>query len=284
MVQKYALTEDGSLYSWGCNLDGSLGYQGGNDGYEVSPMLGGETISYQNEPKRVDFSGAVEVASNGMATMLVLKEDGTVWAIGRSYMGNACLPDQSLKEFTQVMSGVARPGGTAEQPSSWARAEVDAALAAGIVPQALRSRYTQPATRAEFCALGVALYETVTGREITGRTAFQDTDDVNVEKLASLNVVGGVGDNRFDPDGLLTREQAAALLSRLAEAMGRPLAAREPGFADSGAISGWALSAVGQMQAAQIMGGVGDNRFDPAGSYTREQSIISMLRLYEAAG
>ena len=199
-------------------------------------------------------------------------------------MGNACLPDQSLKEFTQVLSGVARPGGTAEQPSSWARAEVDAALAAGIVPQALRSRYTQPATRAEFCALGVALYETVTGREITGRTAFQDTDDVNVEKLASLNVVGGVGDNRFDPDGLLTREQAAALLSRLAEAMGRPLAAREPGFADSGAISGWALSAVGQMQAAQIMGGVGDNRFDPAGSYTREQSIISMLRLYEAAG
>ena len=186
--------------------------------------------------------------------------------------------------LTACPAGGSAQSVTPEQPSSWARAEVDAALAAGIVPQALRSRYTQPATRAEFCALGVALYETVTGREITGRTAFQDTDDVNVEKLASLNVVGGVGDNRFDPDGLLTREQAAALLSRLAEAMGRPLAAREPGFADSGAISGWALSAVGQMQAAQIMGGVGDNRFDPAGSYTREQSIISMLRLYEAAG
>jgi hypothetical protein len=38
---------------------------------------------------------------------------------------------------------------------------------------------------------------------------------------------------------------------------------------------------VGQMQASGIMGGVGDNRFAPQGRYTIEQSITTMLRVFE---
>jgi len=40
---------------------------------------------------------------------------------------------------------------------------------------------------------------------------------------------------------------------------------------------------VGLVQGSGIMGGVGDNRFDPQGEYTREQSILTMLRLYKLA-
>jgi hypothetical protein len=29
------------------------------------------------------------------------------------------------------------------------------------------------------------------------------------------------------------------------------------------------------------MGGVGDNRFDPQGTYTREQSIVTIIRLFD---
>ena len=100
--------------------------------------------------------------------------------------------------------------------------------------------------------------------------------------LAGLGVVTGVGEGRFNPDGTLTREQAATMLSRLAAAMGSPLTAQAPTFADSAAISTWALDAVGQMQGSGIMGGVGDNAFDPQGSYSREQSMLTMLRLYES--
>ena len=35
------------------------------------------------------------------------------------------------------------------------------------------------------------------------------------------------------------------------------------------------------MQKSGVMGGVGDNKFDPKGSYTREQSIITMLRTHD---
>ena len=166
------------------------------------------------------------------------------------------------------------------QPSSWAIAQVNAAIEAKLVPQNLQSGYNQPTTRAEFCALAVALYENLKG-EITGRTSFTDTNDVNVQKAAFINVVGGVGNNRFDPNAQLTREQAAAMLARLADAVGKPFPKQEATFADNSVISSWAVDVVGQVQAAGIMGGVGDNRFAPQDPYTREQSIVTIMRLFD---
>lgn len=170
-----------------------------------------------------------------------------------------------------------------EAPSPWAAADVEAAIDTKIVPMTLRDDYTQPITRAEFCALGTALYETCMGREIDTVEEFDDTVDLNVGKMAGLGVVQGVGEGLFDPDGLLNREQAAAILARLAEKLGHPLEKREATFGDAGQVSPWAAEAVGQMQASGIMGGVGDNTFSPTLSYTREQSILTALRLLRLA-
>lgn len=169
----------------------------------------------------------------------------------------------------------------AEGPSSWAAADVDRAVAEGLVPQTLQEQYTQAATRAEFCALVVAVYESVTGQEIAGRTKFSDTTDVNVEKAAAIGVVSGVGNDAFSPDTGLTREQAATMLARLSTNVGKPLTKQAATFADNGSVSSWALEAVGQIQAAGVMGGVGNNLFVPQGAYTREQSIVTILRLYD---
>jgi len=163
----------------------------------------------------------------------------------------------------------------------WARDDIRAAVSQNLVPATLRDKYTVNITRAEFCALAVALYEVIMGREITGREKFIDTTDVNVEKAAFINVVNGVGGGRFDPNAGLTREQAAAMLSRLAVAVGKPLARKAASFADNAQIEEWAFNAVGQVQEANIMRGVGDNRFAPKDPYTREQSIVTILRLFD---
>lgn len=168
-----------------------------------------------------------------------------------------------------------------ETPSSWATEQVNAAISAGIVPEALQSKYTTATTRTEFCALAVALYETATGKEITGRSTFSDTTDANVQKMAFLGVVAGVGDNKFSPDTSLTREQAATMLSRLASVMNKPMPEQAPTFTDNGRIGSWAYDAVGHVQAAGIMSGVGDNQFSPSTAYTREQSIVTMLRMFD---
>ena len=225
----------------------------------------------------------VELWLNGMSIAdrwyyVLEAHEGTYTGAGKVY-------DAATGQVTGGGSA-ARPGApaqpAADQPSSWAAGQVDEAVSAGIVPESLQSAYTQSITRAEFCALATRLYETVKGTAITERVTFTDTADENVEKMAGLGVVTGVGEGRFDPDGTLTREQAATMLSRLAAAMGRPLTAQAPTFADSAAVSTWAVDAVGQMQGSGIMGGVGDNVFDPQGSYSREQSMLTMLRLYES--
>lgn len=176
-----------------------------------------------------------------------------------------------------LLSGVAFAN---EKPSSWAEEQVNSAIAANFVPSSLQGYYTQATTRAEFCALNVALYESIKG-EITGRATFNDTSDVNVEKLASIGVVNGVGNGAFAPKNNLTREQAATLVSRLADAIGSPLPKQETTFSDRNSILPYALEAVGQMQAAGIMGGIGNNTFAPQNPYTREQSIVMVMRMHD---
>ena len=170
---------------------------------------------------------------------------------------------------------------TRDQASNWAREYVREANDLGLVPSHLNARFTDAITRAEFTHLAVALYEATTGRTITGRTTFTDTDDVNVQMMAYLGVVQGVGGGRFNPDGLLTRQEAAAMLSRLIGVIETPMRNHPATFADGDSISSWAVDYVGQMRLFGIMGGVGGNRFDPNGRYTIEQSITTMLRVFQ---
>ena len=91
----------------------------------------------------------------------------------------------------------------------------------------------------------------------------------------------GVGDNKFDPDAQLTREQAAVMLARLSDAIDKPFPVQAATFADNAQMSSWALESVGRVQAAGIMGGVGNNTFAPKDPYTREQSIITVMRMFD---
>ena len=163
-------------------------------------------------------------------------------------------------------------------PSRWARHYLEWAISSKFVPDNLQNNFTQPITRAEFAALGVLYYERAHD-EIIGRTTFIDTTDINVEKLAYLGVISGVGGGRFNPDAPITREQAAVLLARLSEVAGRPLTAATADFADNANISSWAIDYVGKVQAAEIMDGIGNNIFSPQGVFSREQSIVTIFRM-----
>lgn len=164
-------------------------------------------------------------------------------------------------------------------PASWAAEHVKAAIAAGILPASLQNSYPKPITRAEFCALATAFYEKHTGTTAPREVQFSDTKDPNVEKMATLGVVNGVGNNAFAPDQAITREQAAVILVNLAAAMGNPFPSAAPTYADNASISGWAADQVGRAQAAGVMGGVGKNMFMPQQPYTREQSVVTIMRM-----
>jgi hypothetical protein len=71
------------------------------------------------------------------------------------------------------------------------------------------------------------------------------------------------------------------ILTNLAKDIGKPFPEKAATFADNAQVSSWALSGVGQVQAAGIMNGTGDNKFSPKSNYTREQSIVTILLLLD---
>lgn len=87
-------------------------------------------------------------------------------------------------------------------------------------------------------------------------------------------------DVNVGPNDPITREQAAAMLARLAEALGKPLpAAGSTPFTDT--VSDWAQENVAQVYNAGIMTGTSDTTFSAKSNYTIEQSIATMVRMAE---
>ena len=279
----YVIKTDGSLWGWGKDF---AQYPHGYINPEYKE-------TWYNKPQELIHDTIIHRAYAGNGVEYVITEDGSLWWY--TLYPSEATPVMSARitdNVEQVAVGhynamILKKDGnflfwtnSVEKSSTWAQVDVTTAINNGLVPQSLQKEYTQAATRAEFCAFAVNLYEKVMGKEITERLTFTDTTDINVEKMAALGVVNGIGNNRFNPNASLTREQAATMLSRLADAIGKPLPKQTATFSDNATISSWAFEAVGQMLTTGIMSGVGDNTFAPKNPYTREQSIVTILRLY----
>lgn len=180
--------------------------------------------------------------------------------------------------------------GAADAPSAWAKSSVDAARAAGLVPSQVDSAFDTPITREDFCSLAAAVYrawdrENVLQTASTGKVSFTDTDNADVLLCASAGVVNGVGNGKFAPDKNITRQEAASMLHRLGalnKNVKNDVNDRLPHvFADGEKIRSWARSDINWVYRQGIMNGTGSNQFTPDGAYTREQSIATMLRLYD---
>ena len=233
----------------------------------LSCATAGVTILYTTDNSDPKTNGRV------YNSQIVITQTTTIKAIAIK----AGVEDGPVSSFTYTVSAVI----TGEQPSEWARGEVAQALGIGLVPVSLQKNYKNAITRAQFCALGVTLYEKVKGREITERATFTDSTDINVQKLAGLKIISGVGNNKFSPNTTITREQAAAILTSLTQSLTGTAKWKQPDYADNAKISTWARESVGNCRELGIMGSVGNNMFNPKGNYTIEQSICTILRLYK---
>ena len=104
-----------------------------------------------------------------------------------------------------------------------------------------------------------------------------------VEWAADIGIVSGVGNDRFDPNAPITREQMAVMLYRYMEYKGFNLEANgiSTAFADEDDISLWALEAVSAIQGMGIVIGKQDNAYDPKATASRAEVATVFARLVE---
>lgn len=103
---------------------------------------------------------------------------------------------------------------------------------------------------------------------------------------AQNGVVNGVGKGKFDPEGMVTREQMAAVLYRYAQQKGFDTSARGDlsGFADSGAVSPWATEPMGWAVGSGLIGGStsgGKLLLHPADGATRAEVAAILVRFVD---
>ena len=201
--------------------------------------------------------------------------------------------------------------------SNWAAEDIINAISMGYLdddPDAfgyqpattnlLGSDYTRAITRGQFASLAVRYYETlmsdITGEDYTipvatGDDVFADcSGNTDMAKAFNLGIMGGYNsaDSRsgvyVGPNDLITREQAATMLTRLMEklieafdSVGRTgwtvWYADDLPFVD--AISDWAYDGVRAVYGVGAMTGTSNTTFSPKDNYTIEQSIVTLMRI-----
>lgn len=201
--------------------------------------------------------------------------------------------------------------------SNWAAEDIITAIRMGYldddpdafgyqpaVTDLLGSDYTKAITRGQFASLAIRYYETlmsdITGEDYTipvnsGDDVFADcSDNTDMAKAYTLGILGGYNsaDTRsgvyVGPNDLITREQAATMLTRLMECLiddfdsvGRTgwtvWYADSLPFTDS--ISDWALDGVRAVYGVGAMTGTTGTTFSAKSPYTIEQSIVTIMRI-----
>lgn len=182
--------------------------------------------------------------------------------------------------------------------SDWAAAELKKAEDYSLIPTSLESAdVSKPITRSEFASLSVKLYEALGKTEIKAAETnpFTDTTDEEILKAYAAGITTGTSDTTFEPNALLSREQAATMLARTYSKSlskeAKPSGTAEK-FADDEFISDWAKDSVYFMAENGIINGIGEGKFAPQNvteqqeselyaNSTREQALAISVRMYE---
>ena len=206
--------------------------------------------------------------------------------------------------------GTGETGSFDGSASDWAKEELAKANKLGLIPDCLDGTdLTKGITRAEFAAVVVKVYEALSGTAAIPaiNNPFTDCSDVEVLKAYNIGAVTGTSATTYQPDLLLNREQASAMLTRVfkkVSIVGWTLDTdsqfslnytKPAAFADDEYISDWAKDSVYFMAANGIINGVDNNKFAPraitteqqAQGYaqaTREQALLIAVRMVENLG
>lgn len=306
-----ALTEDTTI-----NLNFKAESSGGSGGGG-----GGSTVT--NYTVAFDSNGGSSVAKQTVASGKTVSEpadptrEGYVfdgWYIDKELTDAYDFGDKVTKSFTLYAKWTEEgtepdpgeePGeetgtdpGTGDTPdfsdvpaNSWYAEYVTYLAERGIVNGKTATTFEPDSriTRAEF----IKIIAEVAGADVTGQTSSKFSDVASGSWYAPYvawgvenGLINGVSDTQFDPNGNITRQDMATLISRYAgfAEFELPQTEEPAAFSDASDIASYAQDAVSQMQRAGIINGRGDNTFAPQDNATRAEACKMLTILMQQMG
>ncbi len=192
--------------------------------------------------------------------------------------------------------------------SAWAREYIVLADNLKILSENLKKNYKKNITREEFCELLVeAIVRNTANENIKNKKLqeqlilkglnekipfpFTDTKNKFIKIAYRTGIVKGKSATKFVPDGEITRQEAAVMLIRAYSVCHPKGKLTEFGeysdynlmneFKDFNKMAKWAKIHISLAKQLGLMNGVGNKLFSPLGTYTVEQSITTIIRLYD---
>lgn len=226
--------------------------------------------------------------------------DSYVGVLGHNYVDGVCTrcgaKASDPQPGTQPCDGGAQcPGrGFSDMPgpADWSHEGIDYAVAHGLFVGTSDTTFSP--TGAMTRAMLVSVLWRMEGEPAhTDRNPFTDvgtdwyTD--GVLWAAEHDIVAGIGDGRFDPNGDVTREQIAAILCRYTLWKGRSADARADlsVFPDAGDVSDWAYDSLAWANAEDLISGcmIGSISYlKPLDNATRAQVAAILMRYQQSIG
>ena len=121
-------------------------------------------------------------------------------------------------------------------------------------------------------ALVLALVMSLSLVTIANAADFSDNADIDyseaVDVMVAAGIIDGVGNNSFDPNGTLTREQAAKLITYMLLGENSNKLGTEGSSFNDVATTRWSAPAIEYCASMGIIDGAGDGNFYPAGRLT----------------
>lgn len=226
--------------------------------------------------------------------------DSYVGMLGHNYVDGVCTRCGAKASDPQPGTqpcdgGVQCPGrGFSDMPgpADWSHEGIDYAVAHGLFVGTSDTTFSP--TGAMTRAMLVSVLWRMEGEPAhTDRNPFTDvgtdwyTD--GVLWAAEHDIVAGIGDGRFDPNGDVTREQIAAILCRYTLWKGRSADARADlsVFPDAGDVSDWAYDSLAWANAENLISGcmIGSISYlKPLDNATRAQVAAILMRYQQSIG
>lgn len=166
-------------------------------------------------------------------------------------------------------------------PSEWSLDSVVKAIEINVLPETLQKNYQTAISREEFCdiAFEILKYNNINFAKQEKDVWFSDTDNEAIIALYDLGIVNGYNKHLFMPNEKITREQAATILNRILILFKKDILGANYKYTDDGIISDYARESVYNMHVCEIMVGTGNGLFEPNTSFSREQAIVTLMRL-----